>query len=70
MPRVARTRLGPRLGGYLGQYRIRYDYLDGKAPVPAWADDRAVGLRLPPVENNNEPLRSMSWQIHATAPRR
>ena len=65
MPHVARTRLGPRLGGYLGQYRIRYRYLDRNAPVPAWADDRAVGLRLPPVENNNEPLRSMSWQLHA-----
>ncbi len=68
MPRVARTRLGPRIGGYLGQYRIRYDYFDGKAPVPAWADDRAVGLRLPPVENNNEPLRSMSWQMHTYGP--
>jgi hypothetical protein len=64
MPRIARTGLGPRLGGYLGQYRIRYHYSDSKAPAPAWAEDRAVALRLPPVANNNEPLRAMSWQIH------
>jgi 2-polyprenyl-6-methoxyphenol hydroxylase-like FAD-dependent oxidoreductase len=64
MPRVAGTRLGPRLGGYLGQYRIRYHFLAKHAPAQGWADDRAVGLRLPPVENNNEPLRAMTWQIH------
>jgi 2-polyprenyl-6-methoxyphenol hydroxylase-like FAD-dependent oxidoreductase len=64
IPRVARSRLGARLGGYLGQYRIRYHFLDDKAPVQAWADDPVVGLRLPPVDDNNEPLRVMSWQIH------
>jgi hypothetical protein len=32
--------------------------------VPPWADDPVVGLRLPPVDDNNEPLRAMSWQIH------
>ena len=64
MPRVAATRLGPRLGGYLGQYRVRYHYATEATPVPAWADDRAVGLRLPPVDNNNDALRAMSWQVH------
>jgi 2-polyprenyl-6-methoxyphenol hydroxylase-like FAD-dependent oxidoreductase len=67
-PRIARSRLGSRLGsrvgGYLGQYRIRYHYLDAKAPVPAWANDPAVGLRLPPAGGNHEPLRSMTWQMH------
>lgn len=67
-PRIARSRLGSRLGsrvgGYLGQYRIRYHYLDDKAPVPAWANDPAVGLRLPPAGGNHEPLRSMTWQMH------
>ena len=56
MPRIARSRLGARLGGYLGQYRIRYHYLDRKAPVPAWANDPAVGLRLPPADGNHKPL--------------
>ena len=68
LPRIARSRLGARLGarlgGYLGQYRIRYRYLDGKAPVPEWANDPAVGLRLPPADGNHEPLRSMTWQMH------
>ena len=63
-PRIARSRLGARLGGYLGQYRIRYHYLDRKASVPAWADDPVVGLRLPPADGNHEPLRSMTWQMH------
>src|SRR3712207_8450120 len=43
-----RSPLGPRLGGYLGQYRIRYRFTPDEAPVPGWATDRAVGLRLPP----------------------
>ena len=64
MPRIARSRLGARLGGYLGQYRIRYHYLDRKAPVPAWANDPAVGLRLPPADGNHKPLASMTWQMH------
>ncbi len=37
---------------------------DGNAPVPAWANDPAVGLRLPPADGNHEPLRSMAWQVH------
>ncbi len=28
LPRIGRSRLGARLCGYLGQYRIRYHYLD------------------------------------------
>jgi 2-polyprenyl-6-methoxyphenol hydroxylase-like FAD-dependent oxidoreductase len=64
LPRIARSRLGARLGGYVGQYRIRYRYLNDKAPVPTWANEPVVGLRLPPVDGNHEPLRSMTWQMH------
>ncbi|GAB2842257.1 FAD-dependent monooxygenase [Actinocorallia aurea] len=63
LPRITRSRLGPRLGGYLGQYRIRYHYLPG-GPAPAWALDPAVGRRLPPSDANDEPLRSLTWQLH------
>lgn len=65
LPRIASSRLGPRLGGYVGQYRIRYRFVDAGRPVPRWAGDRAVGLRLPPVGENHIALRSMSWQLHA-----
>jgi 2-polyprenyl-6-methoxyphenol hydroxylase-like FAD-dependent oxidoreductase len=63
-PMVMKSRLGPRLGGYLGQYRIRYHYLGDQKTIPAWADDPAVGLRLPPVDGNQESLRAMTWQLH------
>lgn len=61
-PRVSRTRLGPRAVGYLGQYRIRYRF--AADPRPPWADDRAVGVRLPPAHDNHAPLRSLAWQVH------
>ena len=64
-PRVLSTRLGTRLGGYLGQYRIRYRFVASGSPTPAWASDRAVGLRLPPVHDNHVPLRTFTWQLHA-----
>jgi hypothetical protein len=64
LPRIARSRLGGRLGGYLGQYRIRYHHFQDTAPVPIWASDPAVGLRLPPVDTNHEPIRTMNWQMH------
>ena len=51
-PRVTSGPLGVRLGGWLGQYRIRYHLVPPGAPVPGWADDPAVGLRLPPVGDN------------------
>jgi 2-polyprenyl-6-methoxyphenol hydroxylase-like FAD-dependent oxidoreductase len=64
VPRVAKSPLGPRVGGYLGQYRIRYHFLAGRRNPPGWADDRAVGLRLPPVGGNQGALGSMTWQLH------
>lgn len=64
-PRILRTPLGARATGWLGQYRIRYHFVPEKAAVPTWANDRAVGLRLPPVGNNPLSLRSFTWQLHA-----
>jgi 2-polyprenyl-6-methoxyphenol hydroxylase-like FAD-dependent oxidoreductase len=63
-PRLLSTRLGRRIGGYLGQYRIRYRFAANNAPTPTWAADRAVGLRLPPVQDNHVPLRTLAWQLH------
>ena len=63
-PRLLSTRLGRRIGGYLGQYRIRYHFAANNAPTPPWAADRAVGLRLPPVHDNHLPLRTLAWQLH------
>lgn len=57
------TALGARLGGYIGQYRIRYRYTDG-AHRPVWAQDPVVGLRLPPVGDNQRALDTMAWQLH------
>jgi hypothetical protein len=68
VPRAAPTRIGARLGGYIGQYRIRYRFIAKDTPGPAWADDEAVGLRLPPVATNHELLRSMTWQLHTYGP--
>ena len=48
----------------MGQYRIRYHYLDNPKDQPAWAQDPAVGLRLPPVEENQPALATMTWQLH------
>ena len=61
------TRFGRRIGGYLGQYRIRYHFAARNAPTPTWATDRAVGLRLPPVQDNHVPLRTLAWQLHTYA---
>lgn len=63
-PMIMKSPLGPRLGGYLGQYRIRYHFVDARQQRPAWADDPAVGRRLPPVEDNQQSLRDMTWQLH------
>src|SRR5215470_5037383 len=63
-PRLLRTRFGRRIGGYLGQYRIRYHFAGKNAPTPPWATDPAVGLRLPPVPDNHVPLRALAWQLH------
>lgn len=64
IPLVVKSRLGPRLGGYLGQYRIRYHYFGNPKQLPEWARDPAVGLRLPPVEENQQALNAMAWQLH------
>jgi FAD binding domain len=47
-PRLLSTRFGRRIGGYLGQYRIRYRFAATSAPTPAWAADPpwASGCRL------------------------
>jgi hypothetical protein len=63
-PRVFGTAAGARVAGLLGQYRIRYHFVADQAPTPAWADDPAVGLRLPPVESNSGSLRAFTWQLH------
>src|SRR3954469_16486447 len=44
-PLLLRSPLGPLLGGYLGQYRIRYHFTDSGQPTPDWADDPVVGRR-------------------------
>jgi 2-polyprenyl-6-methoxyphenol hydroxylase-like FAD-dependent oxidoreductase len=63
-PRTLDTPLGSRLGGYLGQYRIRYHFVPTDAAAPGWAEDRIVGLRLPPVGDNLLSLRTFTWQLH------
>lgn len=63
-PLIATSPIGPRIGGYLGQYRIRYHFLDNQQPTPDWADDPAVGRRLPPVGDNQQSLRNLHWQWH------
>jgi hypothetical protein len=63
-PRLLSTRFGRRIGGYLGQYRIRYHFAAKNTPAPTWAADHAVGLRLPPVPGNHVPLRTLAWQLH------
>ena len=63
-PRLLASRSGPYLAGLLGQYRIRYHAVADGEPVPRWARDRAVGLRLPPTAQNAEALRAMTWQLH------
>lgn len=63
-PRILKGSLGARVGGLLGQYRIRYRFSPEGSPAPVWAEDSVVGLRLPRVENNLESLRSLTWQLH------
>ena len=64
IPLLIKTRVGSRIGGYVGQYRIRYHYVDNPKLLPQWAQDPAVGLRLPPVEENQKALNAMTWQLH------
>jgi 2-polyprenyl-6-methoxyphenol hydroxylase-like FAD-dependent oxidoreductase len=64
VPLVFKTRLGPRFGGYLGQYRIRYRYTEDATRLPDWARDPVVGVRLPPVGENQQALTTMTWQLH------
>lgn len=61
-PRISGTRLGRRVVGYLGQYRIRYRFAED--PKPRLARDPAVGVRLAPVHDNHLALRALSWQLH------
>src|SRR5699024_6057611 len=63
-PRVLRGRLGSRMGGLLGQYRIRYRFPPPET-APKWAEDTLVGLRLPRVGSNLDALRSFTWQMHS-----
>ena len=64
VPRLLDTGLGPRLGGLLGQYRIRYHYIPKGSPLPTWAADPVVGRRLPSSGQNHLALRRPSWQLH------
>ena len=65
IPPLLKTPFAARFGGYLGQYRIRYHFADGDGKhMPEWAQDAAVGRRLPPVETNQQALRTMTWQLH------
>ncbi|WP_380171915.1 FAD-dependent monooxygenase [Kineococcus sp. DHX-1] len=61
--RGVRTPLGRRVAGYVGQYRIHHHV--ASAPLPVWADDRAVGRRLFPTQENRPALRSLAWQLHS-----
>jgi 2-polyprenyl-6-methoxyphenol hydroxylase-like FAD-dependent oxidoreductase len=63
-PRILNTKLGHRMGGYIGQYRIRYHFAGSAKPSPAWALDPVVGLRLPPIADNDEPLVRFAWALH------
>ncbi|MFC7375528.1 FAD-dependent monooxygenase [Brachybacterium sp. GCM10030268] len=63
-PTLFRSALGPRLGGLLGQYRIRYRQVPAGTTPPAWADDPAVGLRLLADGERADALRAMTWQLH------
>ncbi|MER7169697.1 FAD-dependent monooxygenase, partial [Micromonospora sp. NPDC000207] len=64
VPRVLASPMGARVGGLLGQYRIRYHFVPDGTATPTWADDSAVGLRLPPVGGSQQSLRSFTWQLH------
>lgn len=64
-PRILKGSLGSRVGGLLGQYRIRYRFFPAETTTPTWAEDEIVGLRLPPVGGNLESLRSLGWQLHS-----
>ena len=63
VPLLARTGMGARVGGLLGQYRVHYHFADAQT-VPVWAQDPAVGRRIPPVDGNQEAMRPMNWQLH------
>ncbi|MFS0896786.1 FAD-dependent monooxygenase [Mycolicibacterium litorale] len=63
-PVLTRTPLGARLAGYIGQYRIRYRYTRGGTPLPEWARDLVVGLRMPPTADNQAAFGAMTWQLH------
>lgn len=63
-PAALASPLGRRLGGLLGQYRIRYHVVPKGQRPPRWAADPAVGLRLPPTAENRGSLRSLAWQLH------
>ncbi|MFE5776814.1 FAD-dependent monooxygenase [Brachybacterium sp. NPDC056505] len=62
-PRLLASSQGPRIAGWLGQYRIRYHATTKGGTLPRWARDRIVGLRLPPTPHNAEHLRAMSWRL-------
>ncbi len=61
--RGVRTSVGRRVAGYVGQYRIHHHV--ATRPLPAWADDRAVGRRAFPTQENRPALRSLAWQLHS-----
>jgi 2-polyprenyl-6-methoxyphenol hydroxylase-like FAD-dependent oxidoreductase len=63
-----RLPLGRRLGGYLGQIRIRYPMSAGNGPnSDGRTSDGVVGRRLPPSGSNHTLLADFSWQLHCYA---
>ncbi|BBY20302.1 FAD-dependent monooxygenase [Mycobacterium stomatepiae] len=63
LPLISKANIGSFGSGLLGQYRVHYRFADDKNP-PIWAQDPAVGRRVPPVADNQHALRPMNWQLH------
>lgn len=63
VPLISRSKIGPVVGGLVGQYRVHYHFTDD-TNVPVWAQDSVVGRRVPPVAGNQDALRTMTWQLH------
>ncbi|MGO2112911.1 MAG: FAD-dependent monooxygenase, partial [Pseudoclavibacter sp.] len=68
IPVVARTPLGHRMVGIVGQWRIHYWMSDAAKRRARGRRDRVVGRRLPWTGSNHDVLRTATWQVHAYAP--
>ncbi|MEU0493958.1 FAD-dependent monooxygenase [Mycobacterium sp. NPDC006124] len=63
VPLIKGSKVGSFGGGLIGQYRVHYHFADDEN-LPVWAQDSAVGRRVPPVADNQNALRPMDWQLH------